>query len=180
MSEELKSCPFCEGEALKLGFIRATDKVRWWEVECECGAIMQQATEELVVAAWNTRTDPDTRQLVEQRDALAAENVELRKERDALLERPLNFEEFHSIDDEKNDRMLAFYWCEQAHVARGEQDALAKAVQPLIAVIEEGVSVNISDEEMRSAHPEDRRFIKRTRLALANARAALAALEQRS
>lgn len=40
-------------------------------------------------------------------------------------------------------------------------------------IIEAGVSVRISDEELRTAHREDRSFIKRTRRFLAAVRAAL-------
>lgn len=48
------------------------------------------------------------------------------------------------------------------------------ALGPLLRVIDDAVSLHISDEELREAHPEDQRFIKRARKALERANAALA------
>lgn len=50
---------------------------------------------------------------------------------------------------------------------------LFEATGQLLGIIDEGVSCNISDKELRDAHPEDRDFIKRTRQAVAKAHAAL-------
>jgi hypothetical protein len=51
---------------------------------------------------------------------------------------------------------------------------LYEAIELLLGIIAEGVSCDISDKELREAHPEDRAFIKRTRKVVANAHAALA------
>jgi len=51
---------------------------------------------------------------------------------------------------------------------------VAEALGPLMEIIMIGVSVEISDAELRAAHPEDRRFIKRTRAAMEKATAAIA------
>jgi hypothetical protein len=51
---------------------------------------------------------------------------------------------------------------------------LLEVIAPLLAIIDEGVSVNISDAELRAAHPEDRRFIKKTRATVQRARTTLA------
>lgn len=57
-------------------------------------------------------------------------------------------------------------------------DELAEAVEKLTEIIDIGVSVNISDEELSSSHPEDRSFIRRTRKALERARTAYAKYQQ--
>lgn len=67
-------------------------------------------------------------------------------------------------------------WAEaeaNARLITAAPDLLA-AIGPLMRIIDEGVSTNISDAELKSAHPEDRRFIKRTRKALEVASAAIA------
>lgn len=51
--------------------------------------------------------------------------------------------------------------------------ALREVIPELMTIIDMGVTVHLSDAELRSAHPEDRRFIKRTRRALDAATAAL-------
>lgn len=56
---------------------------------------------------------------------------------------------------------------------------LTERLREATAIINEGVSVEISEAELRNAHPEDRRFIKRTRAALDRIDTTLAKLEPR-
>jgi Lar family restriction alleviation protein len=56
VSEELKPCPFCGTPEPQLAQPRAT--VGWWVIECrDCPALMEEETEEAIVAAWNTRAN---------------------------------------------------------------------------------------------------------------------------
>lgn len=53
MSEELKPCPFCGGDANTIG------ERNWWDVECVyCGVrtTNEYESEEKAIEAWNTRT----------------------------------------------------------------------------------------------------------------------------
>jgi hypothetical protein len=59
-------------------------------------------------------------------EALTAQVAELREERDALLRRPINLAEMDSEDEEITTQMIAYYWHEQAMIARA---ALAKQEQ---------------------------------------------------
>jgi hypothetical protein len=49
---------------------------------------------------------------------LVADNAELRAERDALLQKPIDLAKMDSIDGGVADKMIAYYWCEQAQLAR--------------------------------------------------------------
>ena len=49
---------------------------------------------------------------------LEAEIIELRSERDALLEVPVNLAKMDSIDEDATDRMIAYYWHSQCQDAR--------------------------------------------------------------
>lgn len=67
-------------------------------------------------------------------EKLEAENAELRKERDALLQKPIDLAKMDSIDDEATDRMIAYYWWQQATDARA---ALAEDYCGIVEVNEE-------------------------------------------
>lgn len=47
-----------------------------------------------------------------------SEADELRKERDALLQKPIDLAKMDSIDEEVTDRMIAYYWWQEAQDAR--------------------------------------------------------------
>ena len=49
---------------------------------------------------------------------LEAEIIELRSERDALLQVPVNLAKMDSIDEDATDRMIAYYWHSQCQDAR--------------------------------------------------------------
>ena len=59
--------------------------------------------------------------------------VELRAERDALLQRPIDLAKMDSIDDDATDRMIAYYWWQQAQDARADlqrsNDAKDEAIE---------------------------------------------------
>jgi hypothetical protein len=54
--------------------------------------------------------------------------VELRKERDALLQKPIDLAKMDSIDDDATDKMIAYYWWQQAQDARAALNAAALPV----------------------------------------------------
>lgn len=55
VSEELKPCPFCGGNAQKV-----KSSGRWgWFVSCSCAAVGPSAdSKEEAIAAWNRRVEP--------------------------------------------------------------------------------------------------------------------------
>lgn len=123
-------------------------------------------------------------------DALAAKLGELDadglanlKHRAALLRREATYSGVWFVDTlwatadylDLIPQLLAELTAANARVKEAEG-----VIKKLAAIIDMGVSVNISDEELRSAHPEDRRFIKRTRKALAETAQWLADREGRS
>jgi hypothetical protein len=61
----------------------------------------------------------------------AARLTEVRAERDALLEKPINLAKMDSINDEDGtpEKMVAYYWHEQANEARAERDALREEIE---------------------------------------------------
>jgi hypothetical protein len=61
--------------------------------------------------------------------SLTAEAKELRAERDALLEKPIDLSKMDSIDEGVPDKMLAYYWHEQAQEARARNKALEEALR---------------------------------------------------
>ena len=60
-----------------------------------------------------------------------AEIAEARNERDALLERPITLAKMDSLDEDATDRMIAYYWCEQATEARKARDDLQATIERL-------------------------------------------------
>lgn len=56
-TEALKPCQHCESERLRVAFLRATDEVKFWCVECrDCYASgPHKDTEAEAITAWNTR-----------------------------------------------------------------------------------------------------------------------------
>lgn len=60
MSEELKNCPFCGGEATLCDYVSNDDK-KWFYIVCgDCGVVTDHVSaEEIVVRNWNTRPEED-------------------------------------------------------------------------------------------------------------------------
>jgi hypothetical protein len=61
--------------------------------------------------------------LIERAQAIDIANIEgelteVRAERDALLQKPIDLAKMDSIDDDATDRMIAYYWWQQAQDAR--------------------------------------------------------------
>jgi hypothetical protein len=54
----------------------------------------------------------------------------LRKERDALLQRPIDLAKMDSIDEDATDRMITYYWWQQAQEAREELSRLSPVTSP--------------------------------------------------
>ena len=52
------------------------------------------------------------------RAELIAENEQLRKERDVLLQEPIDLAKLDSIDEDASGQMVAYYWWKQAQGAR--------------------------------------------------------------
>jgi hypothetical protein len=50
-------------------------------------------------------------------EALRVECEELRKERDALLQKPIDLAKMDSIDEDASGKMVAYYWWQQAQNA---------------------------------------------------------------
>jgi hypothetical protein len=72
---------------------------------------------------------------------LSADNAAMRHERDALLEKPISLSKMDSIDDDTGAKMVAYYWCEQAEIARDvAQDLQAKVDEAVEAGFDAAVS----------------------------------------
>jgi outer membrane murein-binding lipoprotein Lpp len=69
---------------------------------------------------------------------LIAENAALREERDALLQKPIDLAKMDSIDDDNGtpEKMVAYYWHQQAEEARAECRTLIAREERLRADIE--------------------------------------------
>jgi hypothetical protein len=67
--------------------------------------------------------------LIERAQAIAGELTELRAERDALLQKPIDLAKMDSIDDDATDRMIAYYWHQQAQDARARLERAEGALK---------------------------------------------------
>jgi Mg-chelatase subunit ChlI len=66
------------------------------------------------IAAWNTRASVTNDDV----EKLRSEAAELRAERDALLQKPIDLAKLDSIDEDASGKMVAYYWWQQAQDAR--------------------------------------------------------------
>lgn len=94
--------------------------------------------------------------------ALSAEAAELRAERDALLQKPLDMAKLDSIDDGVPEKMLAYYWLEQAQDARkqsaelrGHAEAMAGALTDCAADL--GTEIKARTDHLRGYPTYDRK-----------------------
>ncbi len=75
-----------------------------------------------------------------------SELAEVRAERDALLQKPIDLAKMDSIDDDNGtpDKMIAYYWHQQAHDARAksaQQERRIETLQLLLARYGDRVSM---------------------------------------
>jgi hypothetical protein len=89
----------------------------------------------------------DTPTLLEQAaDALEsaqAEIAELRSERDNLLQKPIDLSKLDSIDDGVGEKMVAYYWWEQAQEARAEIARLTTVSGDMVAAVRDALLAEI-------------------------------------
>jgi hypothetical protein len=57
--------------------------------------------------------------------------AEVRAERDALLQQPIDLAKMHSVDEDANDKMVAYYWHGQAQDARERARVAREALDDL-------------------------------------------------
>jgi hypothetical protein len=72
--------------------------------------------------------DPLCQQAADALESAQAEIAELRSERDALLQKPIDLSKLDSIDEGAGEKMVAYYWWEQAQDARSEMARLTEAL----------------------------------------------------
>lgn len=63
----LEPCRFCTMPVLRVTYVRATDEVQWWCVECvncSCQGPTSKVSEAHAVELWNTRPQPYSREVV--------------------------------------------------------------------------------------------------------------------
>ena len=81
MSEELKPCPFCRGEAMLCVSGSQDDKV-WFYIVCgDCGTCSDHVSaKEIAVRIWNTR--PEEERLKAENERLKDTNLKLKDQKD--------------------------------------------------------------------------------------------------
>jgi hypothetical protein len=64
-------------------------------------------------------------------EGIATRIEQLRTDRNALLQKPIDLAKMDSADDEEGvpEKMVAYYWCEQATEARAQVEQLRKALE---------------------------------------------------
>jgi hypothetical protein len=111
--------------------------------------------------------------------AMREELTEVRAERDALLEKPIDLAKMDSIDEELNDRMIAYYWHEQAQEARAELAAMREEIErkdERTADLE--LALDLALEWLGEMEPPDSRAISNEFVAMAAIRSEQDNLEE--
>ncbi len=140
---ELLPCPFCGGEAWPIKHSSPyTDE---YSVKCgEQGCCeVNEEYEDEAANAWNMRANTPTQQ--------ESELAEVRAERDALLQKPIDLAKMDSIDDDNGtpDKMIAYYWHQQAQDARAksaqQESEIERLREALSAIMDVGGEINPSN-----------------------------------